>query len=338
MVVMRNNAPNSDDDDPKTGSGSGWRTWGNPVEYQPSQASQVLERAPGEGSSFYWAINPYLGCEFGCIYDTLAPELAESAGWGEFEHRIGVKVKGVRTLSEHLRGMAERQDKSLQGHPVVFGTLSDPWQPVEREQKLTRSLLERLAFLPGLDIRALTRSSLVGRDLDLWGTLARTSRVQVAISISAHDRRLAHLLEPKAPSPDRRFMAVELLAKQGVNAGVCVGPLLKGVNDGDEELGALFQRASEVGAKFVCASALKLSEPNREALLGYLGQLYADKLGTYRRTYARSHLFDDKGWSSALDRMGELAQKHGLSFQPELAGEDPMTEKVGANPKQLKLF
>ncbi|MBS2032999.1 MAG: hypothetical protein JST54_34320 [Deltaproteobacteria bacterium] len=301
----------------------------------PSTSGQVLERVPfGEG--FAWALNPYGGCEHGCV--TCAVHLAKAVSvesWREAQTALP-RVQGTSVLLAQLRDVAARRDATFSERPVLLGTACDPWQPAEREAGLTRQILEALAKLKGVDLRVTTRSSLVGRDLDVLSAIARTGRVRVSVVVGSLDRRLWTALEPHAPSPERRLMAVGMLARAGVEVGVEVGPVLRGVGDSDDAWARLLARAHEAGASFATARPLELSEPVRERLLALAEEAEPERLATFKRLFARAHLHDPKSWTEAHARFGQLAQRFALA--PGRASSGPRKAASGAPPRQLSLF
>lgn len=189
------------------------------------------------------SINPYRGCEHGCIYCYARPThayLGLSPGQ-DFESRLFAKPDAARLLEDELRA------KGYRPAPIAMGTNTDPYQPIERRLLITRSILEvLLAYRHPLTIT--TKSALILRDLDLLGELAKRGLVSTALSLTTFDRTLARRMEPRAATPERRLEAVRALAAGQVPVGVMAAPMIPGLNDA--ELETILERAAEAGAGF----------------------------------------------------------------------------------------
>ena len=300
----------------------------------PSTSGQVIERVPF-GDGFAWSVNPYGGCEHGCVHCALHLSRAVSVEtWREAQTALP-RTQGTSVLLAQLRDVATRQDATFSERPVLLGTSCDPWQPAEREAGLTRQILEALAKLKGVDLRITTRSSLVGRDLDVLAAIGRFGRVRVNVVIPSLDRRLWMSLEPHAPSPERRLMAVGMLARSGVEVGLEVGPVLRGIGDSDDAWARLLSRAHEAGASFVSARPLELPESARERLLALAEEAEPERLTTFKRLFTRAHLHDAKSWAAAQARFGQLARRFSLTPAHESGARKVAS---GASPRQLSLF
>lgn len=293
----------------------------------------ALERVPLEGS-FAWALNPYAGCEQGCAH--CPPQLGRiaCAELVPAHGAPGPRTQAVQVLIAQLHDVAVRRDRTFSERPILLGTEADPWPAAEREGHLTRQLLEGLAGLPGLDLRCFTRSSLVGRDADLLAQIARRGRVRVTVMVPGLARRAWLALEPHAPSPERRLMAVGLLARAGVEVGVEVGPLLKGFNDAQPELLAVLTRANEAGARFATARPLELSELARERVLALAEQVEPVRASALRRLLVHGSLHDARSWHEARARFRKVCEHLGLEAFP---GEQRAVESA-STPRQLSLF
>ena len=252
----------------------------------PSTSGQVIERVPF-GDGFAWSVNPYGGCEHGCVHCALHLSRAVSVEtWREAQSALP-RTQGTSVLLAQLRDVAARQDATFSERPVLLGTSCYSWQPAEREAGLTRQILEALAKLKGVDLRITTRSSLVGRNprraRGHWSLRPGSGDVV----IPSLDRRLWMSLEPHAPSPERRLMAVGMLARSGVEVGVEVGPVLRGIGDSDDAWARLLSRAHEAGASFVSARPLELPESARERLLALAEEAEPERLTTFKRLFTR---------------------------------------------------
>ena len=200
---------------------------------------------------FKRSINPYRGCEHGCIYCFARPThtyYGLSAGL-DFETRLYAKPSGPDLLKREL------SNPRYKVRPIMIGTNTDAYQPIEREQRIMRGLLQVLsAFRHPVSI--LTKSNLITRDLDILAPMARRGIVRAMISITTQDRALARAMEPRCPTPERRFDALEQLAVADIPTGIMLGPMIPGLND--SELESIMARAADLGASYSAYTVLRL--------------------------------------------------------------------------------
>ncbi len=202
---------------------------------------RIITRNRSPDVPFDRSINPYRGCEHGCIYCYARPSHSYhglSAGL-DFETRLFAKPGAARLLERELnaRGYAP--------HPIAIGTNTDPYQPIERRWQITRQVLEVLARARH-PVSLVTKSVLVLRDLDILEDLAANGLVRVFISLTTLDHRLARTMEPRASAPHRRLHAIARLAEAGVPTGVMVAPVIPAIND--HEIEAILTAAHAAGA------------------------------------------------------------------------------------------
>src|SRR5277367_75856 len=189
----------------------------------------IITRNESPDIGFDRSINPYRGCEHGCFYCYARPTHAYmglSPGL-DFETKLFAK--------EHASELLERELASpkYKPAPIAFGANTDPYQPIERQYRITRSLIETLSQARH-PLTIVTKSNLVLRDLDLLKPMAREGLVKVFVSVTTLDRALARQMEPRAPTPQKRLEAIEALNDAGVPAGVMAAPVIPAIND--EEL------------------------------------------------------------------------------------------------------
>ena len=208
---------------------------------RPDAARSVITRNQSPDIPFDRSINPYRGCEHGCVYCFARPShsfLDLSPGL-DFETRIFFKEHAAKLLEKELR------KPRYKAAPMALGVNTDCYQPAERELKITRSILEVLdAFNHPLSI--ITKSAGILRDLDILTSMAERNLVHVMISVTTLDRELARKMEPRAPTPGRRLEAISGLAEAGVPVGVMTAPMIPGLND--HELEDLLTAAVGAGA------------------------------------------------------------------------------------------
>ncbi len=290
---------------PLLGVSPQWRATGpdtgrRGVEYLRLPTRTILN-PPGSTGMPFWTLNPYVGCEFGCAYcyarDThrhavtralegMALEGAAAAdfrslpSWLAFERRILVKEDAPRRLARSL------SPSRIGTTPLVIGSATDPWQPAEREFRITRQVLEVLGECRGLVLTLITKSALILRDLDLLEHLARRHTLTINISLITADGPLARRLEPRTPIPEVRLRALRTLTGAGLRAGVLIAPVLPGITDSHAALSALVARAVESGAAFVGAAPLRLGPAARARFLPLLQQEFPDLAPRYERHFA----------------------------------------------------
>lgn len=215
------------------------------------RARSVITRNDSPDIAFEQALNPFRGCEHGCIYCFARPShsyLNLSPGL-DFETKL--RAKG--NLAEVLRSELAKPD--YLPRPINIGSNTDPYQPIEKKWRLTRAALEVLAESHH-PCTLVTKNALVERDLDLLAAMAREKLVQVFVSVNSLDNHLAAKLEPRASAPHRRLKAIAALAEAGVPVGVLVAPIIPALNDKDME--AVLERAHEAGARCAGYTVLRL--------------------------------------------------------------------------------
>ena len=218
----------------------------------------VISRHNSPDISFKASLNPYRGCEHGCIYCYARPTheyLGFSAGL-DFESKIMVKADAPELLRQEL------SSPKYQPQVIFLSGVTDCYQPVERKLKLTRRCLEVLAEFRN-PVFIVTKNQLVTRDLDLLGELARHRAVGVLLSITTLDSHLRKVMEPRTSPPAARLAAIRELAAAGIPVGVNVAPIIPGLTD--HEMPAILKAAAEAGATSAGYTVVRL--PHAVALL-----------------------------------------------------------------------
>lgn len=206
------------------------------------RARTILAHNDSPDVPFSQSINPYQGCEHGCIYCFARPTHAylDLSPGLDFESRLFAKPDAAALLRNELARPGYRCD------PIALGTNTDPYQPIEREWKVTRSILEVLAAHEH-PFTIVTKSALVERDIDLIAPMAAKRMARVYLSITTLDRELARRMEPRAAAPVRRLQAIKTLHEAGIPVGVMVAPIIPQMNDRDLE--AILEAAAANGAR-----------------------------------------------------------------------------------------
>src|SRR5277367_6304066 len=212
---------------------------GHNVEYFTLPAKSLLNKCVSlRQMPFTWTINPYRGCEFGCLYcyARYTHEFMEMRDGMEFEQKIYVKQHAADLLRHELRRVKP-------GESIALGTATDPYQPAERRYQVTRGILEEFARHRGYELGIVTKSNLVVRDLDLLKAVAQSNRLSVHVTVTTLNVELARILEPRAPRPDLRMDAVRALSDAGLRVGISCSPVVPGITDAPKDLESVIRAA-----------------------------------------------------------------------------------------------
>jgi DNA repair photolyase len=207
----------------------------------PESARRIISRNHSPDIPFEQSVNPYRGCEHGCIYCYARPShayLGLSPGL-DFESKLFAKPDAAALLKKELAR------KNHIPTPIALGANTDPYQPIEREWHLTRAVLETLHECRH-PVSITTKSALVERDADILADMAKAKLAQVQISITTLDRELARALEPRAAAPQRRLQTVRRLSEAGIPVTILMAPIIPVLTDGEIE--SLLARAAHAGA------------------------------------------------------------------------------------------
>ena len=228
------------------------------TEVRTERPRSVIARNTSPDIPFDRSLNPYRGCEHGCVYCYARPghaHLGLSPGL-DFESRLIARPDAAQVLARELRAPRYRPA------PLCLGSATDPYQPLEARLRITRSVLETLAeFRHPVSIQ--TRGTLIERDLDILGPMATQGLAQVGVSLTTLDPGLSRRLEPRAPAPVRRLAMIAALAAAGVPVRVMVSPVVPGLTD--HEVEPLLHAAADAGAR--AASWVLLRLPHEVAPL-----------------------------------------------------------------------
>ncbi len=250
------------------------------LEDLPPFRTEVFEEAPksiitrndSPDISFDRSINPYRGCEHGCSYCYARPAHAYmglSPGL-DFESKLFAKTNAAELLR------AELSHRTYEPRTIALGANTDAYQPIERERRITRGILEVLSEF-NHPVGIVTKSALVTRDIDILAPMAKKGLVKVALSVTTLDAKLARAMEPRASTPAKRLAAIEQLSAAGIPAVVMVAPIIPAVNDGEIE--AVLKTAHTAGAREAGYVMLRLPHEVKDVFKDWLQATMPERAG-----------------------------------------------------------
>ncbi|MGV2288986.1 PA0069 family radical SAM protein [Trinickia sp. YCB016] len=317
------------------------------------RAKSILTRNTSPDIPFSVSLNPYRGCEHGCIYCFARPThsyLGLSPGL-DFESRIYAKVNAAELLEREL------SKKTYVPEPIALGVNTDAYQPVERELRITRRVIEVL-HERGHPFAAITKSSLIERDIDLLAPMAARNQFMAAVTVTTLDADIARTLEPRAATPSRRLRTIRALSQAGIPVGVSIAPVIPFVTEQDME--RVLEACAEAGASSASYIILRLPWEVAPLFKDWLAAHFPDRaervMARVRdmrggKDYDSSFAQRMKGeglWAellkqrfhNAVRRLGLNERRRGIldisQFRTQLAGTRP-SEPPQDNP-QLSLF
>lgn len=240
--------------------------------YLNDQSETIVSTNQSSDVDFNFSLNPYRGCVHGCSYCYARPShefLGFNAGI-DFESRIVVK----RNAPELFRKWLGRPKWQSAVEPIMLSGVTDCYQPCEKQFELTRKCLE-VALDARQPIRITTKNSLIRRDLDLLGAMARRNLICVTLSVDSLDQSLIRVMEPRSSSPESRVETIRLLAEVGVPVKVLVAPIIPGIND--EEIPTILSRVASAGAKYAGFVVLRLPLTVEPVFLDWLQEHFPDR-------------------------------------------------------------
>jgi DNA repair photolyase len=337
---------------------------GHLIEFKALEVRSILNRSVSKRMRWLaYSINPYRGCEFGCKYcyarythEFMAPKTvtAQEEATGplpastEVNFRDPVSFERLIFLKQNAAWLLEQELKKIDPRlEIALGTATDPYQPIERRARITRSLLEVFARKAGYRLGIVTKSRLIERDIDLLEEISRRNTLVVHVTITTSNAKLARLLEPRAPRPDLRFEAVRRLRQAGIVAGIFGSPLLPGITDTQEALDSLARRASAVGASFFAAHPLFLKPCSRPTYLSFVREHFPALQADYAKRFANAD-FASRSYSAKLAEMvGSACGRYGLRQRwsddallttSQHGRRTPQRAVVPSQPSQERLF
>src|SRR5947207_6157353 len=289
-------------------------------EYFVLPVKSILNRCDSERVPFEWTINPFRGCEFACkyCYARYTHEYMELDG-GEFEKKIYVKKDAGPLLAwdvAHKYSYQSEASGGTQAEHIAIGTATDPYQPAEREYRVTRACLEELAKREGLSISIITKSDQIVRDIDVLRRIAARSDLAIDITITTLRTRLARMLEPRAPRPDLRLAAVKQLSEAGLAVGVSASPLIPGITDREGDLEAVAAAGKEAGAQWFFSGVLFLMPSSAKQFFPFLRAKFPRLVEQYEKWFAKSGYAPEPYRRKTAERVARIRQMYGLRARP----------------------
>jgi DNA repair photolyase len=307
----------------------GWESLGElpPLKTSVFEESpkSIISRNKSPDISFEQSINPYRGCEHGCIYCYARPAHAYmglSPGL-DFESKLFVKPNAAALLREELTA------PNYVPKTIMLGANTDPYQPLERTYRITRQVLEVLSEF-NHPVGITTKSALVTRDLDILAPMAERGLVKVAISVTSLDGRLARAMEPRASAPAKRLEALRVLASAGVPAVAMLAPIVPAVND--MEIEKILKAVSLCGVKEAGYIMMRLPLEVKDLFREWLDDNFPDRAAKVMSLVreVRGGRDNDPNFGTRMTGTGVYAWTTGRRFQ--LAAE-----KLGLNKDRVKL-
>ncbi len=280
------------------------------TEVQVERPRTIITRNTSPDISFDRSINPYRGCEHGCVYCFARPThafMGLSPGL-DFESKLFAKPDAAKLLDREL------SKEGYQPRTIAIGTNTDPYQPVERQWRIMREILEVLEAR-GHPVGIVTKSALVVRDIDILARMAERGLAKVALSVTTLDRALARTMEPRASTPAKRLEAIRQLAEAGIPASVMVAPILPGLTD--SEIERILDSACAAGAREAGYVMLRLPLEVAPIFKDWLLRHYPDR---YRHVMAlvrsmRGGKDYDSEWGKRMKGGGPYAWQIGRRFE-----------------------
>ncbi len=295
------------------------------TEVREEPARSIISRNDSPDISFDRSINPYRGCDHGCVYCYARPThcyLGHSAGL-DFETKLYAKTNAAQLLEQELGAPSYRPAT------IALGSNTDPYQPIERERRITRSVLEVLARCRH-PVGIVTKSALVVRDIDILAPMARDGLVKVAISVTTLDRRLARGMEPRASTPMKRIEAIGELTAAGIPTAVMVAPVIPALTD--SEIERILEAARDAGASEAGYVLLRLPLEIKQLFREWLATDHPDRASHVIKLLRSMHGGQDYIAAFGLRQRGSgpYADLIGQRFRLAL-------KRLGLNERRLPL-
>lgn len=281
------------------------------TEYRGLATRSILGKTESRrGLPFTHSINPYRGCEFACryCYARYTHEFLELRDPEEFERKIYFKSNAAWLLEQELARLKP-------GTEIALGTATDPYQPLERRQAITRSLLKVFARKSGYKLGLITKSTLILRDIDVLRQIAERNWLTIHLTVTTLDTKLARMLEPRAPRPDLRMRTLSRLRKAGLRAGILCSPLMPGINDSRASIETVARAAATADASFFGAGVLFLKSCSQETFFKFVREHFPEKTAEYERRYGNGAFVSPEYQKRMAGLVGTICEKYQLKHR-----------------------
>ena len=285
----------------------------------------IITRNDSPDIGFDRSINPYRGCEHGCVYCFARPSHAYqglSPGL-DFETRLFAKPNAAELLAKEIA------TPGYEPRTIALGTNTDPYQPIERTYRITRSILEVLNAA-NHPVGIVTKSGLVTRDIDILSSMAERGLAKVAISVTTLDPELARRMEPRAATPTKRLSTIRMLAEAGIPVSVLVAPVIPAIND--HEIEGVLRAAYAAGAREAGYVLLRLPHELKGLVRDWLAETYPDRMKHVLSLVegTRGGKLYDSAWGQRQSGVGPYAWMVGRRFEAA-------AERLGFNRERRQL-
>ena len=276
---------------------------GTKTQYLDTHAKTIVNRVDSPDIGLAWSMNPYQGCEHGCVY---CYARNTHAYWGysagvDFESKILVKRNAAALLSKKLRS------KSWKGDPIMFSGNTDCYQPVEKKLEITRRMLEVLWKFRH-PVGLITKNSLILRDLDILERMAEHDLVKVSVSINGLDEKIRQLLEPRTASYQKRLDTIYQLSERGIPVNAMIAPIIPGLND--HEIFATVKAVADAGARTAHHIVVRLNGDVRAIFEDWVEKNFPDRAAKIIHRISALHggQTNDSRFGTRMKGEGQFAQ------------------------------
>lgn len=310
--------------------------------YLEVHPKSIVNRVPSDDIGFDWSVNPYQGCEHGCVY-CYARNSHEYWGYNaglDFEQVVMVKSNAAELVEKKFRS------KSWTPATIMLSGNTDCYQPIEAQMKLTRSILELCRRYKN-PVGVITKNALILRDLDIISDLARHRLIKVAVSLTSLDVDLQQVLEPRTSTPNSRLRMIRKLSEAGVYVTAMVAPVIPGINS--DEVMSIVKEAAAAGARHVQYIPVRLPGKVKDVMVDWLERRYPNRKekvlnqirdyhrGAFTSTVSQGRMRGAGAWADQLRQQVEIARKRYLpDFYPYSLNTDLFA--MPDQQKQLSIF
>lgn len=276
---------------------------GKPTSYYQDHPKQIVNPVTSKDLGFSYSLNPYQGCEHGCVY-CYARNSHQYWGFSagiDFEQKVIIKKNAPALFRKFL------ERKSWNGSPISIAGNTDCYQPAERIFRLTRQILE-IALTYHQPISLITKNALILRDMDILTELASQKLVHVYVSITSLNEQLRRIMEPRTSTFEQRFNTIESLSQAGIDTGVMNAPIIPGLND--HESFQILKRAREAGAVHAGYTIVRLNDAVKEIFTDWIHKNFPDRAAKVLHHIASCHggSLNDSEWHRRIKGSGQLAE------------------------------